>query len=46
MLEISRQIIGHGWIEMFFHAIAAGFLIAAMVWLIPSAETAQFPSSC
>lgn len=42
MLEISRQITGHGWIEMFFRAIAAGYLIAAMVWLIPSAETAQF----
>jgi formate-nitrite transporter family protein len=42
MLEISRHILGHGWFEMFFRAIAAGFLIAAMVWLIPSAETAQF----
>ena len=27
---------------MFFKGIAAGFLIAAMVWLIPGAETAQF----
>ena len=42
MLEVSRQIMGHGFIEMFFRGIAAGFLIAAMVWLIPSAETAQF----
>jgi formate-nitrite transporter family protein len=42
MLELARQITGHGFIEMFFKAIAAGFLIAAMVWLIPSAETAQF----
>ena len=42
MLEISRQITGHGWFEMFFRAIAAGYLIAAMVWLIPSSETAQF----
>ncbi|MGH8207214.1 MAG: formate/nitrite transporter family protein, partial [Steroidobacteraceae bacterium] len=28
--------------EMFFRGISAGFLIAAMVWLIPSAEGAQF----
>ena len=27
---------------MFFRAISAGFLIAAMVWLIPSADAAQF----
>ena len=27
---------------MLFRAIASGFLIATMVWLIPSAETAQF----
>jgi formate/nitrite transporter FocA (FNT family) len=42
MLELARQITGHGFIEMFFRAIAAGFLIASMVWLIPSAEAAQF----
>lgn len=42
MLDISRQILGHSWPEMFFKGIAAGFLIAAMVWLIPGAETAQF----
>lgn len=42
MLEISGQMMSHGWVETFFRAISAGFLIAAMVWLIPSAETAQF----
>ena len=42
MLDISRQILGHSWLEMFFKGIAAGFLIAAMVWVIPGAETAQF----
>ena len=42
MLDLSRQILGHGWLEMFFKGIAAGFLIAAMVWVIPGAETAQF----
>jgi formate/nitrite transporter FocA (FNT family) len=42
MLEVSRHITGHTFLEMFFRGIAAGFLIAAMVWLIPSAEAAQF----
>lgn len=42
MLEISRHLLGHGFVETFFRAVAAGFLIAAMVWLIPGAETAQF----
>jgi formate-nitrite transporter family protein len=42
MLELSRPIMELGWIEMLFRAIGAGFLIAAMVWLIPSAEGAQF----
>jgi formate/nitrite transporter FocA (FNT family) len=42
MLEISRQILGHGWVEMFLKGVSAGFLIAAMVWLLPSAESAQF----
>jgi formate/nitrite transporter FocA (FNT family) len=41
MLGISRQIVGHGWLEMFFKGIASGYLIAAMVWLIPGAQTAQ-----
>ena len=27
---------------MFFRGVSSGFLIAAMVWLIPSAEGAQF----
>jgi formate-nitrite transporter family protein len=42
MLDISREMIAAGPAEMFFRAISAGFLIAAMVWLIPSAEGAQF----
>jgi formate/nitrite transporter FocA (FNT family) len=42
MLDIAGQITGHGWMEMIFRAIASGFLIAAMVWLLPSAEAAQF----
>ena len=42
MLDIASQIMGHTWMEMTFRAIASGFLIATMVWLIPSAEAAQF----
>jgi formate/nitrite transporter FocA (FNT family) len=42
MLEIAGQILNHSWLEMLFRAIASGFLIATMVWLIPSAEAAQF----
>jgi formate-nitrite transporter family protein len=42
MVDISRQILGHSWLEMFFKGIAAGFLIAALVWLTPGAESAQF----
>jgi formate/nitrite transporter FocA (FNT family) len=42
MIEVSAKLMENGWLEMFFKAISAGFLIAAMVWLIPSAEAAQF----
>ncbi|HXC89991.1 MAG TPA: formate/nitrite transporter family protein [Stellaceae bacterium] len=42
MLELSRAGMALGWVEMLFRAVGAGFLIAAMVWLIPSAEGAQF----
>jgi formate/nitrite transporter FocA (FNT family) len=42
MLEVSRNALQYGWPEMAFHGITAGFLMAAMVWLIPGAEAAQF----
>lgn len=42
MVEISQQMIQNGWAEMFFKGISAGFLMAVMVWLIPSAEGAKF----
>ena len=42
MMEISRQLLDHGWVEMFFKSITAGFLMAAMVWLLPGAGGAQF----
>ena len=40
MLEISRGLLNHTWLEMVTRGIAAGFLIAAMVWLIPGADSA------
>jgi formate-nitrite transporter family protein len=42
MVAISRDLLGFGWWEMVFRAISAGFLMAAMVWLMPGAERAQF----
>ncbi|MGA8551933.1 MAG: formate/nitrite transporter family protein [Stellaceae bacterium] len=42
MLEISGHLPELGWPAMFFRAMGAGFLIASMVWLIPSAEGAKF----
>jgi formate/nitrite transporter FocA (FNT family) len=42
MLEISREMMQNGWAAMCFKGVTSGYLIAAMVWLIPSAETSQF----
>jgi formate/nitrite transporter FocA (FNT family) len=42
MLQISQHILMHSWAEMVFLAIAAGYLMAAMVWLLPSSESGQF----
>jgi formate/nitrite transporter FocA (FNT family) len=42
MQEISRVLLGLGWWDMALHGVSSGFLIAAMVWMIPSAESAKF----
>jgi formate/nitrite transporter FocA (FNT family) len=42
MLALSAESMQHGWWEMAFRAVTAGFLMAAMVWLIPAADAAQF----
>ena len=42
MIDISREIVRPSIIDAFFMGIPAGFLIAAMVWLMPSAETSRF----
>jgi formate/nitrite transporter FocA (FNT family) len=43
MIEISQSILKDDPLGMFFKAISAGFLMAAMVWMIPSAAGAQLP---
>ena len=42
MLDISAEAMRYGWLEAGFRGITSGFLIAAMVWLIPAAESARF----
>jgi formate-nitrite transporter family protein len=42
MLSVARESMAPGWMAMAFHGITAGFLMAAMVWLIPAAAEAQF----
>jgi formate/nitrite transporter FocA (FNT family) len=42
MIAVSRDLLAFGWWEMLFRAVAAGFLMAAMVWLMPGAERTQF----
>ena len=42
MLVISEHLTTLSVVEMFFRAIAAGFLVAALVWLRPGAEGNQF----
>jgi formate/nitrite transporter FocA (FNT family) len=42
MQDISRDLLELSWTEMLFHGVSSGFLIAAMVWMIPTAESAKF----
>jgi formate/nitrite transporter FocA (FNT family) len=42
MRELSRHAIEHGWFDLMFRGVSAGFLVAAMVWLLPGAEGNQF----
>jgi formate/nitrite transporter FocA (FNT family) len=41
-VEIGLELMRNGWGEMFVKAIVAGFLIAAMVWMVPNADAAKF----
>jgi formate/nitrite transporter FocA (FNT family) len=42
MQELSRVLLKYEWWHMGLQGISSGFLIAAMVWMIPSAESAKF----
>jgi formate/nitrite transporter FocA (FNT family) len=42
MFAVSQQLMAIAPLSMLIKGIAAGFLIAAMVWLLPSAEGTQF----
>jgi len=42
MLDISRHAVKHSWLEIGFQGITSGYVMAAMVWLIPAAGAAQF----
>ena len=44
MLDIAKNAMDHQWLEMGFRGITAGFLMAAMVWLMPASGNAQFPT--
>lgn len=43
MLAISREMAQLSWWQMSFHGVTSGFLIAAMVWMLPTAESAKVP---
>lgn len=43
MLAISREMAQLSWWPMAFRAVSSGFLIAAMVWMLPAAESAKVP---
>lgn len=42
MLNLSRPLLALDWWHMALHGITSGFLIAAMVWMLPSADGAKF----
>ncbi|MFA6266868.1 MAG: formate/nitrite transporter family protein [Pseudolabrys sp.] len=42
MVTVSRALLDLDVPRMFFAGIASGFIIAAMVWMIPSAESGKF----
>lgn len=41
-IEISEHFMSKTASEMLLHGVPAGFLVAAMVWMLPSAHTASF----
>ena len=41
-MEVSHHLMAKTPAEMLWHALPAGFLVAAMVWMMPSAEGSKF----
>lgn len=42
VVEVSRHLLDIPVSDAFAHGIGAGFLVAALVWMMPSAETSEF----
>lgn len=42
VLQIGRHTMENDWAHMFTKAIAAGFLMASLVWMLPSVKGAEF----
>lgn len=42
LLEISEHAVKHEFLDTFFKGIPAGFIIAVMVWMMPSAKGSEF----
>jgi formate/nitrite transporter FocA (FNT family) len=42
MMSISRVLLDYGWWDMLFRGVTSGFLMAALVWMIPTAEALKF----
>jgi len=42
MLDISRHFSERGYSSVFFSAIPAGFMVAAMVWMLPNSKNFEF----
>jgi formate/nitrite transporter FocA (FNT family) len=41
MRAVAFEGVGHPWLEVFASGVAAGWVIALMVWMLPAASTAQ-----
>ncbi|ESR24583.1 formate/nitrite transporter family protein [Lutibaculum baratangense] len=42
MMDISRHAMDKGWMEMLLKGVTAGFLVAAMVWLLAAVGSSEF----
>ena len=45
-MEVSLKAVDRDLLDIFFQAIPAGFLIAALVWMLPSSEGSEFWVIC